>query len=217
LQQTGENTLTTQAEAHAIIIAAQLYLKRYKAANSALKEAKNILEEYMEDEHLDDVPGTVEGSGARVITRSGDRLLLLANMEDDLILWCAREGVLSGSIAEFDKLPQATRQTLDQHIGTGPGTSYVDIYSPPWGTARQQEKETARAARPAPAPLPAPVPAPAPPTPIRGAAVNATTAAELTCPEHNDAAPSNKHGGNYCPHKTSDGKWCKWTTASAVS
>jgi hypothetical protein len=217
LQQTGENTLTTQAEALAIIIAAQLYLKRYKAANSALKESKAILEDYMDEQRIDDVPGSVEGSGARMIHRAGDRVLLMADMKDELILWCAREGILSGSMAEFDKLPQATRHTLEPYIGTGAGSTWVDIYSPPWGKTQQQAKETARAVRPAPAPLPAPVPAPAPPTPIRGEGVNAATAAELLCPDHQRAKHSDKNGGLYCPGKMNDGGWCKWTTASAVS
>jgi hypothetical protein len=209
--------MTTEKEAQALITTAGVYLKRYKAANAALKEAKAALEEHMDANNLEDLPGTEEGTGARFVERSG-RQLDLAQMPDELIIWCAANGVLSGSLGKFDDLPDDTRAQLKPYIVLAAGTRYVDLYYPSWGTNRQQQKETARAASTAPPP---PV---APPLPFKPATQQpakkeqSTSGSVWTCPEHPERQPKpSKWGGFYCTGYTEDGEYCKQTSKKQTS
>ena len=197
--------MTTSKEAAALIIAARVHLQHYKNANAALKATKAALETYMDDLDIDNVDGDEQGSGARFVTRQ-ERTLLIEGMTDELIIWCAREGLLKGSITALDELPDAQRATLQPHVGIGEGPRYVDIYFPAWGTARQAKKESARAA------------STATPTPIRQAPQPAPAAVpSALCPVHGKAKHSEKSGGLFCPSKMDDGGWCKWTTARQAS
>lgn len=223
-------------EAQALIVAGGVYLKRYKAANSALKETKATLLDYLEDNNLEDVEGPETGAGVRKITRTGNRELNFAIMEDELIVWLAREGILAGTMAKFDELPNEQRTALAQYISQGAGTTYVDFYFPAWGSTNQAKKEQARAARPAPAPMPvsmaehqlgkdaaiaAGTAVTNPPKAAQrqqGAAQPANQSPSiLTCPEHPEREPKpSKWGGFYCTGKTDDG-YCNWTSKKKAS
>jgi hypothetical protein len=211
-------------EAQGLIAAARIYLGRYKGANSALKEAKSALEEFMDAEGVNNVDGDEPGSGARFVYRQ-NRQLLLDQMTDELVVWCARNGVLTGAVGKFDELPGETRTALADFVGQGEGTRYVDIYFPSWQSQQQAKKETARAANTATRP-PAPPQLVAAPTPLRKAQERPPEQAQqpvqdtgvLACPDHPNrkAKVSQYNGGLYCTARIQDG-YCKWTSEAKAS
>jgi len=223
-------------EAQALIVAAGIYLQRYKGANSALKEAKAALLDHMDAENVNDIAGTDAGSGARIIEKAGNRTLQLADMSDALVLWCARNGVLTGAVGAYDELPDEQRNILAEFVGRGAPSRYVDLYFPSWGASAQAKKETARATSSA-APLPATPAIVAAPTPIRAARANPPTARKapqrpvqpaqrpeqgegvLACPDHPNRAPkvSQFNGGFYCTAKTGPDEYCTWTAQEKAS
>jgi hypothetical protein len=193
-------------EAKAIITSAQIYLGRYKRSKAALEEAKNTLEEYMDDTNQEDVAGTSPGSGARFVERQ-NRTLNLEPMADEHIIWCARNGLLAPIMGKVDALAQAARSSLQPFISPAAGTRYVDLYFPSWGSAKAQPTAQT-AAPPSPPPVPKPAPAPTPKPAVQ------PTASLTFCPDHGKSRYSEKSGGLYCPSKLDDGSWCKWTTAT---
>ncbi len=213
--------MTTPSQAKALIVTAQIYLKRYSAANHALKEAKAVLEEYMTTEQIEDVTGDDPGSGARFVYR-GERSLLVEHMPDNLILAAAAHGILKGNMKALDALDPNVRAQFDPHIANGEGTRYVDIYYPSWAdqrriakTAEQQPAlapATAAAATPAASPPPPP-----PPTPITQppATAAAATPGGWACPDHptRTAKPS-QYGGSFCTARSGD-VYCKQSSERA--
>lgn len=194
-------------EAQALVQSAAIFLQRYKGANAALKEAKAALEEYMDGAQVDDLEGLTPGTGARLITRQGNRTLQLEQMSDELVLWCARNRVLTGAMGAADELPDEQRQALEPFVTRGAGTRYVDLYFPSWGQAAQEKKEAARAQSTA-----APLPAPANVTPI-----NAPE--ETFCQVHGaQNAKESKWGGLYCTGKDAGTKsgYCNWKSSAAA-
>ncbi len=206
--------MTTPSQARALIVTAQIYLKRYSAANHALKEAKAVLEEYMTTEQIEDVTGDDPGSGARFVYR-GERSLLVEHMPDNLILAAAALGILKGSMSDFDDLEPNVRAQFDPHIANGEGTRYVDLYYPSWAdqkrTVRAQQNPALRAA-----PTQAASPPP-PPTPITQPPATAAAAppAAWACPDHptRTAKPS-QYGGSFCTARSGD-VYCKQSSERA--
>ncbi len=209
--------MTTQKQARALIVAAQIFLKRYSAANHALKEAKATLEEYMVTAQLDDVAGHDEGSGARFVYR-GARSLMVEHMPDHLILSAAALGILKGSMSDFDALVPDVRSQFEPHIATGEGTRYVDIYFPSWADQKRIAKTAEQQPALAPAtPAASPPPPPPPPTPIVAAPATAAAPppAAWACPDHpGRVAKVSRYGGEYCTSKVNDGGYCKRSSQS---
>lgn len=206
----------SEKEARAMVLAGGAFLKRYSAAYKALKETKEALFEYMDDNNVVDLEGVEEGSGARMVERAGNRELIFGEMRDELIIWCARNGVLKGTVSVFDKLPDETRSILQPYIGQGEGTRYVDFYFPAWGVTAQAKKETARANSKA-TPPPAAPPVQLRPVTIQHGPASNENAGDVKplCPDHGISKPSKFNGGYYCTKKVGDG-YCKWTSESAA-
>jgi hypothetical protein len=197
--------VTTQKEARALIIAARVHLTQYKTANNALKATKEALTDYLNEIGEENVDGEEEGTGAKLVTRL-ERTLLIEGMPDALVIWCARNGLLNGSITAIDGLPDAQRAAISEHVGMGEGAPFIDIYFPSWSQQQQQRKASARAANTAP---PTPIRQPPPPTPA--------ATPQTLCPEHGKGRLSPKTGSMFCPSKMDDGTWCKWTSQKKAS
>ena len=208
--------MTTKQQAQALITSAQIYLRRYSAANGALKETKAVLEEYMTTEQIEDIQGNDQGSCARFIYR-GVRTLMVDHMPDQLILAAAALGILKGSMSDFDDLEPAVRAQFEEHIADGEGTRYVDVYFPSWGDKKRITKTDQQPAQASPPPAQTPPPAQPPPTPITQANEQPAPAQQeqWACPTHPAReAKESKWGGFFCTAQDG-GAYCKQSSQKA--
>lgn len=182
-----------------MIVSAGVFLGQYKKAKSALEGAKEQLGEFLQNNNMDGLE-VAPNTGVRWVERT-NRAVLLDKFDEELVLWAWRNGLLQFPIGKFDELADDVRASLKPYLGTAPGTAYVNLYYPDWGTANQAKKEQARAASPVNAPVP----------------INTPRAAQQaqgdlpSCPTHgaNRTLESKKFNGLFCSAKDDD-KYCTW-------
>ncbi len=185
-----------------------------------MDELKADIEGFIEanDEELNGGFELDDGLAARIVFRAGTRYVEMTQLSTEEVVWAHEHGLLSVTIASLGNAPTGDElDAINKAIGTGAGSSYVDITPPSWQAQRsllsQEKKKTAAASgqaeeeeQPSPTPLHRSTNPPKP-TPQAGNA--------QSCPNHGKARYSERSSTFYCPGKLNDGSWCKWTSEIA--
>lgn len=191
-------------EARALIVAAGVALTAYSKAKKALDFAKEQLGEYLEQNNLENLDGPDAGSGVRFVTPN-NRVFNINQCDEDTVLWLWREGKLTLPISKYDEIDDENRAILKGYVSTQPGTTYVNVYYPDWGTKQQHTKEAKRAPSNTPVPI----------RPKALTQPEGTPQAESgqlpNCPEHgaNTSGESKKFNGRYCRARVGEA-YCDW-------